>query len=216
MKESIKKGWNDFLDQPPTINQQQHGEINATKIAVDSGTKQTVKSDNLFVDLLGKCLEDANLPGPDYHEFRVALKNMEGIDIPIEAKYKTAFATLSAQGLTVESLISTAQHYIRLLDSEKQKFEESSKKQTDSKVGVPESQISALKSLNADLIKQKADIDVEIEKNNVEIERIRGVISSSALKIETTRSNFSTTHQMFVERIQSDINNIQKILGGKK
>ena len=69
---------------------------------------QTVRGvvDNKFVDTLTKIIEDNNLPGQDYFEFKQAIENMKSMTgMSDQQKFQTIYAVLSLQGCTKAVLI---------------------------------------------------------------------------------------------------------------
>ena len=64
--------------------------------------------------------QQANLPGPDYFEFSKMCQAMGAL--PDDTKFPAAFGGLSVQGLTKQSLLESAQHYINIIDEDAKKF----------------------------------------------------------------------------------------------
>lgn len=65
--------------------------------------------------------DQANLPGPDYYEFSKMVESM-GNSIPIDIKINASYNGLKVQGLTKQTLISSANQYISILDSDLNTF----------------------------------------------------------------------------------------------
>jgi len=101
-----------------------------------------------------------NLPGPDYFEFSKMLISMAAL--PDAQKVPGAFAALSAQGLTKEKLVETADHYINSINKDTETF----KRMLDTKVLKDiEDKKAKVEELNANITKKEqliADLTVEI------------------------------------------------------
>lgn len=79
--------------------------------------------DESMVEFLAQAVEEANLPGFDYIEFRNALAQMASAQLPEQQKFIAVFATASTMGLTKEKLFEAINHYQGVLDSKKQEFQ---------------------------------------------------------------------------------------------
>jgi hypothetical protein len=64
--------------------------------------------------------QQANLPGPDYFEFSKMCQAMS--TLPDDTKFPAIFGGLSVQGLTKQSLLDSANHYINIIDEDAKKF----------------------------------------------------------------------------------------------
>lgn len=78
--------------------------------------------DNKFVDTLTGIIEQNNLPGQDYFEFKQAIEGMKTIGgMSDQQKFQTVFTVLSLQGCSKTVLLSSLDKYVTLIQSEKRK-----------------------------------------------------------------------------------------------
>lgn len=78
-------------------------------------------TDHRMVEYFDKLFSDANIPGPDYFEFSKMVAALKAV--PDEfSRYCAAFAGLQVQGLTKEKLLSTAEEYLKVLDTDAAHF----------------------------------------------------------------------------------------------
>jgi len=83
---------------------------------VDATQEDIQKFESHFNELFDK----ANLPGPDYYEFQKMCQAMAAL--PDETKFPAIFGGLQVQGLTKQTLVESANHYISLIDEDSKKF----------------------------------------------------------------------------------------------
>lgn len=165
-----------------------------------------------FLDALAAALERNNQEGFDYFEFRQALKNLAKMPMDEQTRYQSAYAMAQTMGATASRLAESVQHYLGVLNTEKQHFSEAHAQQVAKLVGNREEEAKNLEAVmqqKANQIKQLTD---EIEQHRLRSEQIRQEISDSTLKIEATRADFETTFQSVYGQVQDDLQKIQQYL----
>ena len=94
----------------------------------------TAESEKKFSDRLGQALADANLPSIDFFEFLKSLEAMAPL-IPDEAtRYRAALGSLVASGASVENILGTAAHYLKVLEEKEKSFRAYSSEQLKERV----------------------------------------------------------------------------------
>ena len=73
-----------------------------------------------FQQHFDELFDKSNLPGPDYYEFQKMVNAMTSLTD--EMKIPAVFQGLAVQGLTKDVLITTAQHYIDIIDDDAKNF----------------------------------------------------------------------------------------------
>ena len=71
---------------------------------------------------LTQALQDNNLDGIDFFEFRKTLDALEVVIADEPTRYKAAFGSLVAQGGNPEQITHTADHYLQVLESKSEGF----------------------------------------------------------------------------------------------
>jgi len=182
----------------PTINQSKVG---------DPG-RVTPK----FINVLLKAMEQNNLDGFDYLEYKQSLKSLKKMPMDEQTRYQSAFAMAQTMGATPAALLQTAQHYIDILNKEEQKFEEALTKQRLKKIGSKEQAIKKLE----ETIKVKAEqikrLTQEINAHQKERDTLKKTIQESVIKVDSTKNNFIVSFDNLVKQIQGDMENIKKYL----
>ncbi|MEL7162660.1 MAG: hypothetical protein AAFN92_18020, partial [Bacteroidota bacterium] len=103
------------------------------------------QDDDRFANVLMKALEDKNLEGFDYLEFKQSVAKLLDIGMDHDTALQAAFATGSTAGLTLEKLVKTAKYYTEVLEDEKAKFMNSMEKHLMSNVEGKAKQTGELK-----------------------------------------------------------------------
>lgn len=178
-------------------------------------TNQTGKVDKKKLELLLKAIEANNLQGFDYLEFQNSLQALQNLPMDEATRYRSAFATASTLGLTLDKLVETANYYKQTLDKEKDKFRTALQEQVQQHVVSRDREKVAIEK---SILKRKEQIKALEEQIKVDEQRlnnIAGELSKVQAKIEATKNNFITTFNHLYNRIESDISNIKKYLGNQ-
>ena len=168
--------------------------------------------DQRMFDSLQKTLEDNNLPGFDFLEFRNSLKTLAGI-IPDEAtRYQSAYATAATMGVTADKLLESARFYQGLLEKERDNFNKAVNQQVDQNVTAKQKEVANLQVLIRQKSEEVARLTREIAAHQEEMATAAGVISEAEEKIENTKNTFQHTMNTVLNQIQTDSANIERYL----
>jgi hypothetical protein len=168
--------------------------------------------DQRMFDALQKTIQDQNMEGFDFLEFRDSLRTLNNI-IPDEAtRYKSAYATASTMGVTVERLLETGRFYKSLLEKERDNFNKAVDQQVDQNVTAKGREVEQLQAMIGQKSEEIARLTREIASHQEDMAKAQGVISEAAAKIEHTRNNFHLTLDTVLNQMQTDMQNIEKYL----
>ena len=168
--------------------------------------------DKKSVAFLLKAIEESNLPGFDYLEFKQALKGLRKMNMDETTAIKSAFTTGSTVGLTKSKLISSAEHYRQVLLKEKNQFDAALQKQMAQRVDGKKSEKESLtKKMGAYRSKIK-ELENEILKLQEKYNKADGEIEAAKSKIIDTKEKFESTFQSFVSEIEQDLEHLNKVL----
>lgn len=165
--------------------------------------------DEKMVEFLSKAIEDANIPGFDYIEFRNALAAMASAPLPENQKYIAVFATASTMGLTKEKLLSAIDHYQGILDSKKKEFQEQVDQMTALQVTKREELKSAKEAEIQALMVQIQEAQAAIAVKQQEALEINSEIGRERLNIQQTASSFEATYNFVSGKLQGDKQKIE-------
>lgn len=195
-----------------TDNQSQSAASASTAAAPAVTPVATGSLSDKFVELLAKALEQNNQPGFDYFEFRQALANLAKMPMDEQTRFQSAFAMAQTMGATPAGLAESAGFYLKVLAGEQAKFNEAHAQQRSKLIGNREEEIKNLEGAIQQKTQQIADLTRQIEEHRQQSEQIRGEISASTVKIETTKADFDATFASVVTQLQNDVEKIKKYL----
>ena len=164
------------------------------------------------IESLTRALEKNNLPGFDYLEFKLSLAKLAQINLPEEMAYKSAFATASTVGLTKEKLLTTGQHYRKVLFDEKDQFNVALQGQLKKRVSNKQEEVLKLKAQIEAWQAQIVNLQNQIAKSQATIDDADNHVEAEMKKIQATNESFERTHQSIMNQIELDLQNIQRYL----
>jgi len=195
----------------PPVNQQAPQPAPSPTVSNLAGTAQV---DRKFVDHFVDLLEKANLPGPDYFEYKQALKSMDSLGLSEDKLFQAAWASFKAMGGVKDTAILTtsAGQYLGILDKDRAAFLKDVDKAINDRVGALQQEHKKLEDSNAAITQQVADLQKKMEENKNRLGQISGEITEQSSKINLNRDSFELTYKSFVEQIKSDLEQINKYL----
>ncbi|GAA0730933.1 hypothetical protein GCM10009430_42580 [Aquimarina litoralis] len=168
--------------------------------------------DNKIVEKLLQAIEKNNLDGFDYLEYKKSLKALEKMPMDEATKYRSAFATASTMGVTLDKLLQTTNFYIGVLDKENEQFLGAFKNQFDSKVSGREREIAQFESIIKEKSEQIKKLTEEITKHQQQISDLKAKVEESNNKINKTQNDFKVSYSHLKKQFEEDIVKMQKYL----
>jgi len=174
----------------------------------------TVNVDRKFVDHFVDLLEKANLPGPDYFEFKQALQSMESLGLGEEKQFQAAWASFKAMGgIKDNSILKTsADQYLAILNKDRDSFLKDVEKAIKDRVGSLTDEVKKLEDNNVAYAKEIENLQKKIDENKNRLGQISGEVSEQSSKLNANRDSFEVTYQSFVGQINSDLTKINQYL----
>jgi len=170
------------------------------------------KPDPKFIDKLLKAVEKNNLDGFDYLEYKSSLQSLSGMEMDEATKYKSALAMAKTMGATPDKLISTANHYLKTLQSEKDKFQEALKGQKAKRVTGKENSINKMADTIAKKKQRILDLQKEIKADTAKMEEMKKGINEAVAKVQATSDNFHYAYNVVTGQILNDVENMKAYL----
>jgi hypothetical protein len=172
----------------------------------------TGTANDKFMEVLFKAMEGANIDGFDYFEFKQSLNNLQKVPMDEATRFKSAFAMAQTMGATSDKLISTASHYLGVLQQESNKFSEAANNQINNQIGNKKAQIENFELVIRQKAEQIKKMTEEIDQHRKEMEQLKQDISQASSKVTQTKADFEASYNLLVSYIQSDITNMKQYL----
>ncbi|MFB6457584.1 hypothetical protein ACE38W_20105 [Chitinophaga sp. Hz27] len=156
--------------------------------------------------------EKSNLPGPDYFEF---WKMMEALQkhLPDEnARIPVVFATLSVQGLTKESLITSAAKYKLIIEEDKAAFDKAAGAKESDEVEKRRNEMQALQQKIADNSTLIQQLTQEITAAQQQASELKKEVEDQEEKILNSRRGYQVASEAMIRKINNDIQKFESSL----
>lgn len=169
--------------------------------------------DERSLEFLSQALEQNNLPGFDYLEYKKAISALLSINRgDLASAHQNAFATAAVMGLTKAKLIETAGYYRHLLEKEKVKFNEALETQTQQRLHNKTAEISRLQDQTTRHQAEITRLQEEILGYTDRKKSAESELQQEKEKLEKTHANFEKTHASFLRQLDLDLEQIHQYL----
>ena len=175
-------------------------------------TSRDGKVTQKFTDILLSAMDNADLEGFDYLEYKKSLQSLQKMNMEERTAYQSAFAMAQTMGATPQNLVATAQHYLKALQEEEQKFEKALSHQQESRIGAKRQEQQTLTKTIQDKEAEIKKLQAEILEHQQNLGKLDGDIKQADLSIANTKNDFFASYQNLVKQIQEDITKMQEYL----
>lgn len=185
---------------------------------VHTGVGQTISSNGTFdstiFEELSKAMDFANLPGPDYYEFRNAIQAQKDLPIPDNQKYAMVYSTLQAseKSFNKEKLTTSIQHYLEILDTKKKEFEEGKAANFNVTVTSKQKEVEKNDTLIQQKMEQISALNKDIQDLQLQNQELQKGVEAATVKINTVALNFDYTWLFLVNQIKDDLKKIESYI----
>lgn len=194
---------------PEPDTSEQLADVPETQPQVNSGDG---RPDSKFVNVLLKAIDAADLDGFDYLEYKQSLQSLSKMDMDEKTRYQSAFAMAKTMGATPKSMVSSAQHYLKVLDDEQSKFNIALEAQREKQVGSRQAQLADLETSISQKKKKIQELSAQIEAHQQELGRKQNAITEARTKVEHTNRQFHLAYQSVSAQIRRDLERIKSYL----
>jgi len=170
------------------------------------------KPQEKFVNRLLGALETNNMAGFDYLEYKQSVQNLSNVDMDEGTRFKSALAMAKTMGATPQNLITSANHYLKVLGKEESKFLEAFKNQQNLQVSSQNKEIKRLEDGIAQRKEQIKKLQAEIEAGEKALETKKGTINSANAKVQATKDGFYHAYHIVTQQIADDLEKMKKYL----
>jgi hypothetical protein len=175
-----------------------------TPVPDESTPVKSEGADNRMAEYFDKLFGEANIPGPDYFEFSKMVAALKAV--PDEfSRFCAAYAGLQVQGLTKEKLLSTAEEYLRVLDTDADRFHSTVEAALQEKVHGKKAEAEEKSRRIRDLSKEISDLQGQITALQTEI-------GESEQKITGRSGDYTAENAARKQQIAADIEKIKQYI----
>lgn len=169
-------------------------------------------ADQKSVEFLENAMIKETQPGFDYLKFKQSIEQLAGLKLDPSTSFKSAFATASTMGVTKDSLLQSARHYLTILGEEKKQFDQALNNQVQQRIDSKKDELQKLQQQIDDHRRQIARLEKQILEFQDKIARSDEEVAEAKASIDQTKIKFENTYQQFVSAIETDITAIQQNL----
>ncbi len=206
MLKGLKRLFFEEIKEPDQGNAGSHS--SPTALSEPNPQKGTIS--NQFIDILFQAMQNADTEGFDYLEFRKSLQSLKKMENMDEAtRYRSATAMAQTMGAKGDELRKSAEHYIKVLDQEKAKFQKAAQKQHQTQVDGRREMIAAVQQKSKALQAQIQQLEREMEKLGQQEDTFKEELTEAEERIQKTRDNFAASHAILVSQIRKDIEKME-------
>ncbi len=162
-------------------------------------------ADEKFVTMLKKVIEDNNIPGQDYFEFKQSLDALANIPLDERTKFITVYATFQLQGCKKDVLLSSVDKYISVVQNEEANFNAELANQRNASVTAKTTQVQ-------DAQKKLEELNKQIAETNTFIITTSQEIQNAELKLQMTEASFKKSVEKVVGMLQTDKDKINSYI----
>lgn len=189
----------------PTKIQQPSNNVENVTLSVPTQSSEGLYDEKIF-ETFQKILDDNNIPGIDYIEFKMALRKTLAAGLPKKLSIQTTFDTLKIGDakLTKQILLDSIIFYTNLLNNEELEFNSVLEEEIDKNVNSIKDTINALKEENALALEEIEKLKAKISNNQNEIVTLNEQSTLAKVKIEQTSLIFNKTLEIFRKTLIED------------
>jgi hypothetical protein len=162
-------------------------------------------ADEKFVEMLKKVIEDNNIPGQDYFEFKQSLDALANIPLDERTKFITVYATFQLQGCKKDVLLSSIDKYVSVVQSEEANFNAELANQRNTNVTDKTTQVQ-------DAQKKLDELNKQIAETNTFIITASQEIQNAELKLQMTENAFKKSVEKVVGMLNADKDKINSYI----
>lgn len=162
-----------------------------------------------MASMLFAAIDEANIEGFDYIEFRDTVNQMGNTGMTEHNKFLAVFTTASAMGLTREKLLSSIDHYVSVISSKREGFISHVEGMLEKEV---QGRHDAIMNIDEECVKAQEEIaalNLKIQEAQQQKLTLQNEANTQKMEIENTRASFEATFQMVNGKLETDKKNIE-------
>lgn len=167
-----------------------------------------------FLDILIAAIEKNNIEGFDYLEFMQSIDNIKDQAITEDESkiYQTAFSIANTLGIDKAKLLESGRYYLGVLEKERSHFNDALNNNAKRKLKQKLTELKDAEQSNNDYIVQMEALKAKIQKKELEINALKEELMEADGKIKSVMSGFSKAHEAMKNKINTDLEKMEKYL----
>ncbi len=163
-----------------------------------------------FVDHLLKAIEENNIDGVDYLEFKKTLQSFAQMPMDENLRFQSALTAVKTMGATEKKIYDSAQFYLDILAKEEASFMKAVKRGRSQKIDGELQRIEQLKSKRQEQLQLIEKMKQEIETITKEINTVSEKVMEDQVKIDSKKNHFYASYEFVVNQIKHDVDNLKR------
>lgn len=160
------------------------------------------------VQMLMTAIQQNNMEGFDYLEYKNSLKSISNVISDEAMRYKSAFEMAKTMGLDKKKLLDSAAFYLNVLGGEQKKFLDAIENQKSKQI---QGRVNTIEDLDNKIVEKKKTIEQlnkDLESINEQMSVLKKEINEEVTKIEVTNKQFMASYEYVTSQIKEDIEKI--------
>ena len=195
-----------------TQNNTQQNTQNTQPVLPQQNNNLSANSDPKMMEILLQALEQNNLQGLDYLEFKQSIQATQNLQIDERTRFQSAYAMAQTMGMSYQKLVESSDYYLRVLEREQQRFYETLKQQGEGKNRTMIDEVAAMEQSIADKTAQIAQLQKEINDMQQQSSSTKQQVAEFSQKMEATKNSFDASYNDLCGQIRKDIEKINQYL----
>jgi chromosome segregation ATPase len=179
----------------------------STNIKVDGSADQQLTTK------LMEAIENNNLEGFDYLEFKNTLTSIIHVIADESTRYRTAFEMAKTMGASKDTLLKSIHHYLEVLKKEESKFKDALENQKQKQITSREEELKRLQDSVHEKESHIQKLTLEITNTRKKMDEKRAELQQAVDKIENTNAQFNASIQQVNDQLVNDSQNLSKYIG---
>lgn len=168
--------------------------------------------DQKIVENLLRKVGEHNLEGFDYFEYKQSLKALDKMPMDEATKYRSAYATASTMGISLQHLLDSATFYLEVLQQQDENFQKEAEQKKQKQVNQKEAEAARLKKQIEEYEEKIKQLQEKIKRNQIRIEEINREVKIDKVTIDKERNNFLASFNFLRSQFVDDIAKMKKYL----
>src|SRR5688572_4000437 len=149
-------------------------------------------ADQKSIDFLENAIAKQSQPGFDYLKFKQSISQLAGLNLDTTTSLKSAFATASTMGVTKDTLLHSARHYLTILGDEKKQFDQALNNQVQQRIASRKEELQKLQQQIEDHKREITRLEKQIVEFQQKIVRSDEEVNEAKNSIDQTKGKFET------------------------